>query len=143
MSKRSTKFAVGALLAGAAGYVTGILTAPKSGKETRKDIHDTAQKAQTEAEKRLKKAHTELQQLLDSGQKRAKQATATTKQGYEDALKQARQVKDKAKSVLTAFHEGESTDKDLQQAVDEADKAITHLKEYVTKDNTSGKAEKK
>ncbi|MCA1806602.1 MAG: YtxH domain-containing protein, partial [Actinobacteria bacterium] len=42
MANKSGKFAIGAVFAAAAGYVTGILTAPKSGKETRKDIHDTA-----------------------------------------------------------------------------------------------------
>lgn len=38
MSKN--KFAIGALIGAAAGLVAGILTAPKSGKETRQDIAD-------------------------------------------------------------------------------------------------------
>lgn len=38
------KFAIGALLGAAAGFVAGILTAPKSGKETREDLKDTAVK---------------------------------------------------------------------------------------------------
>jgi gas vesicle protein len=43
------KFAIGALLGAAAGFVAGILTAPKSGKETREDIKDTAVKAKNTA----------------------------------------------------------------------------------------------
>jgi gas vesicle protein len=38
MSKKTKRFAIGALIVGAVGYVAGILTAPKSGKETRADI---------------------------------------------------------------------------------------------------------
>ena len=42
MSKDSTgkKVAVGAVVAAAAGFVAGILTAPKSGKETREEVVD-------------------------------------------------------------------------------------------------------
>ncbi len=39
------KFALGAVFAAAAGFVTGILLAPKSGKETREEIKENAQKA--------------------------------------------------------------------------------------------------
>ena len=143
MSKRGGKFAIGAAVAAAAGYVAGILTAPKSGKETRKDIHDTALKARAEAEKRLKKVHTELQQLVATGQDRLQEASTKTKKGFEDALEQAKDVKSRAKDLLTAIHEGDSNDKDLQQAIDEADKAIEHLKTYVTKDTSRGKKTKK
>ncbi len=39
------KLAIGALLGAAAGFLTGILVAPKSGKETRQDIKTSANKA--------------------------------------------------------------------------------------------------
>lgn len=134
MSKKASKFAVGAVIAAAAGYVTGILTAPKSGKETRKDIKDTAVKARVEAEKKLKQAHSELQDLIAKGQKKVSEASDKTKKGYQDAIDHAAQMKDKAKGMLSAIHEGESSDKELQQAIDEADKAIKNLKDYITKD---------
>jgi gas vesicle protein len=38
------KIALSAIIAGVAGYGIGLLTAPKSGKDTRKDIKNTAQK---------------------------------------------------------------------------------------------------
>jgi len=45
MMKKETKFGLVAAGAAVAGYVAGILTAPKSGKETRKDIKDKAGEA--------------------------------------------------------------------------------------------------
>jgi|AntRauTorckE6833_2_1112554.scaffolds.fasta_scaffold03844_4 gas vesicle protein len=133
MSKNTNKFAVGALFAAAAGYVTGLLTAPKSGKETRKDIHDAALKARNEAEKKLKQAHSELQDLLDRGNKVANDVSGKAKDGFQDALKNAATAKEKAKGLLSAMHEGDSNDKDLQKAIKEADSAIEHLKSYVAK----------
>ena len=50
------KLALGALLGAAAGFAAGILTAPKSGKETREDLKDTANKLKTEATDELEKA---------------------------------------------------------------------------------------
>lgn len=47
MSKKST--IIGVAVAALAGFVTGILTAPKSGKETRKDISDKASKTLEDA----------------------------------------------------------------------------------------------
>ncbi len=41
----SKKFLLGATIGAIAGFVTGILTAPKSGKETRQDIKDASVKA--------------------------------------------------------------------------------------------------
>ena len=43
MAKTFKKFALGALFAAAIGYIAGILTAPKSGKETREDLKNAAE----------------------------------------------------------------------------------------------------
>src|SRR5689334_16286927 len=69
MNDKTKRFAIGALIIGAAGYVAGILTAPKSGKETRADIARVTDKGMAEAEKHLKKLHTELNQLVGEAQK--------------------------------------------------------------------------
>lgn len=134
MSKDSTKkVAIGAALAGVAGYVAGILTAPKSGKETREDVKEAAVKAKTAAEKQLKKLHTELSETIE----KAKNSTAKLKNfansDFEKAVTAATKAKDKAKEMLTAIHEGGADDKDLQRAIDEATKAIDHLKKFATK----------
>ena len=49
------KVAVGAAVGLVAGFLAGILTAPKPGKETRKDIKRSATKIYSTAEKKLKK----------------------------------------------------------------------------------------
>jgi gas vesicle protein len=54
MSK--AKIAVGALFGAAVGFVTGILTAPKSGKETRAELKAKAEKAKVEASKKAEYA---------------------------------------------------------------------------------------
>jgi gas vesicle protein len=47
------KFVLGALVGAAAGVVAGMLTAPKSGKETRADIKSKAAELKGEAAKRV------------------------------------------------------------------------------------------
>jgi gas vesicle protein len=134
MSKDGRKFAFTALLLGIIGYVTGILTAPKSGKETRKDIQNKAIKAKTEAEKKLKTLHSELSSLIETGTSKVKIAKKSAQTGLSSALDKATRAKEKAREVLSAVHEGDADDKDLQKAIDDVNSAIDHLKKYVSKD---------
>jgi gas vesicle protein len=135
MSKNNGgKWAVGAILAGVLGYAAGILTAPKSGKETRKDIQNQASKAKAEAEKRLKAVYSELNDLIDAGKKRVGTAKATAQKGLDEALLKASKARDKAREMLSAVHEGDASDKDLQKAIKEVNSAIDHLKKFVNKD---------
>jgi gas vesicle protein len=133
MSKRNGNLAVGGLLLAGMGYLLGILTAPKAGKETRKDIQKTAVKAKTEAEKRLKKLTAELSDLVDQATNQAKKLSAVARKELLKAVELATDAKDKARNVLSAFHEGESDNKELQKAVDDANKAVDHLKKYLSK----------
>ena len=134
MVKETTKkLAVGAVLVAAAGYVAGILTAPKSGKETRKDIIDAATKARGEAEKRLKKLHSELGTLIEKGRGRSKKMNEVARKQLADLLAQAQFAKEKARQLLSSIHEGDADDKDLQKAIDEVKKASDHLKVFLSK----------
>ena len=133
MDKRTKRFAVGAVIAAAAGYVAGILTAPKSGKETRKDIKDTTVRAYTAAEKELKVLHTELSHLLDEAKKKGTELQGVAAQNLEKAMAVAKEAKEKARELLSAVHEGDAEDKDLKKAVDEATKAVDHLKTFLKK----------
>jgi gas vesicle protein len=130
---KGTKFAVGTAVAAGIGYVAGILTAPKSGKDTRKDIHDTAVKAKTESEKKLKELNNDLTKLIATAKTKAKTAQSGAKSELHKALDVAVGAKEKAREVISAFHEGESEDKDLQKAVTDVNKAIDHLKKYLDK----------
>jgi gas vesicle protein len=133
MDKRTKKFAIGAVVAAAAGYVAGILTAPKSGKETREDIKDTAVKTYKTAEKELKELHTELSKLMDEAGKKASEFKGTAQKNLDKAVAGAKVAKEKARDLLSAVHEGDADDKDLDTAVKEAKKAVDHLKSYLKK----------
>lgn len=60
MSKH--KVFLGTMVAAAAGLVTGWLTAPKSGKETRADLKDKADKARTEVQNRAEEVKGQVNQ---------------------------------------------------------------------------------
>lgn len=131
--KKGTRFAVGTAVAAGIGYVTGILTAPKSGKETRKDIQNKALQAKQESEKKLKELHDELSTLINTAKTKAKNVEDGTKAELHKALGMAVLAKEKSRNILSALHEGESDDKDLQKAVNDVHKAIDHLKKYLSK----------
>lgn len=133
MDKRTKRFAVGAVIAAAAGYVAGILTAPKSGKETREDIKETAVKTYKTAEKELKALHTELGKLVEEAGKKAHEFKGSAQKNLDKALVAAKEAKEKARQLLSAVHEGDAADQDLDLAVKEAKKAAAHLKSFLKK----------
>lgn len=131
MAKEGRKFALGAVIAAAAGYLAGILTAPKSGKETRKDIQNAAVKTKAEAEKALKNLHSELADLIKEAKQKAKDLSDTAKEELTGAVEKAQTAKEKTREILSAIHEGGANDEDLQRAIDEAKKAASYLKQYI------------
>jgi gas vesicle protein len=133
MSKSSKKWAIGAVVAGVAGYVAGILTAPKSGKETRKDIKSTAIKVKTEAEKKLKTAHSDLNRLIEEVKDRGSKLSGKAKQEFSTGLDKAKKAKEKVREVLSALHDGDADDPELKKALKEAKDALGHLQKYVKK----------
>ena len=133
MAKQTGRFAIAAIVVGAAGYVAGLLTAPKSGKETRKDIKDVTTKRIQELEKQLKKKHTELNDLIKIATEKILKIKGSAKSELEDAADKATKTKDKVRVALSGIREGEVNDTDLQSAIDDAEKAINHLKSYLKK----------
>lgn len=133
MGKEAKRFAVGAIVAAAAGYVAGILTAPKSGKETRKDIKEAAEHGVAEAEKQLKKLHTQMSEVLDQAKVKIGELKGTAQKDLQMAVNKATAAKEKAREMLSALHEGGAEDKDLKKAIDDANKAIEHLRSFVKK----------
>ena len=61
------KFAIGALIGIAAGFVTGILTAPKSGKETRDEIKLKALEVKDDAVVKAKDAKHKAGDVAEDG----------------------------------------------------------------------------
>lgn len=133
MSKSSRNWALGALIAGAAGYVAGLLTAPKSGRETREDIMHAANRAKTDAEKSLKSLHSQLNDLLDDAKVRQSDLRGKARDELDSAMKGAEKAKQKARDILSALHDGDADDPELKEAVDNAKAAIDHLKRFLSK----------
>ncbi len=125
------KFAIGAAISALIGYLAGILTAPKSGKETRDDIKNKAEETYGAAEKELKKLHTELTDVIDEVSDRV--GEFRNRKDVGEALDKGRDAKQKAREVLSVLHEGEASDKDLKKAIGDATKAIEHLRDFLTK----------
>ena len=133
MSKQARNVAIGVVVAAAAGYVAGILTAPKSGKETREDIKVATERGVQAAEKALKQLHTELNNYVDAAKVQLAKLQGRAKDHLETTLAQATKAKSKVREALSAAHDGEASDKDLKKAIDEAEKAVESLKAFLQK----------
>jgi len=133
MGKLIKRIAIGTGIAALAGYVAGILTAPKSGKETRSDIKETANKSITDAEKELKKLHSELASLLEESKTKSSELGDKASKELNSLVDKAKDSKEKARNILSAIHEGDAQDKDLRNAIAEANLAIDHIKTYLKK----------
>lgn len=129
--KSSSKWAVGAAVAGVAGFVAGILTAPKSGKETREDIKHVATKAKTEAEKKLKTLHSELNTALDDVKTKGEQLSGKAKVEYNDIVEKAKVAKEKVREVLSTIHDGNPDDPELKKALKDAKDALKSLEKFI------------
>ena len=130
---KAKNFAIGTTIAAVAGYVAGILTAPKSGKQTRAEIKTNASKGIVEAEKELKKLHTELAGLLDESKKKKDELGDSASKELSSLVDKAKETKEKARTLLSAIHEGDAEDKDLSKAIADANKAIDHIRSYLKK----------
>jgi gas vesicle protein len=124
------KMALSAVVAGIAGYFGGILTAPKSGKETRKDIAEGAEGLREDAEDQLKKANDELKVLLKDAKTKSMALSAQAREEFNEAVLRAKDTQNKTASTLKAVKNGESDDPDLNKAVKQARQAIKNLSKY-------------
>ncbi len=122
-----------ALILAGAGYLAGILTAPKSGKETRGDITKASTKAKIDAEKKLKKMHSELNGLISEGEVRSKKLKKAGKKELDEAIASAKVAKTKAKELLSALHNGDADDPNLQAVIEEVKLAQKNLVAYIKK----------
>jgi gas vesicle protein len=127
------RLAIGGTVAAAAGYVAGILTAPKSGKNTRADIKDAADRSRTEAEKDLKRLHTELDKAIKDAKVTGDKLGSKAQEELNELVDKAKDTKEKAREVLSAIHEGDAEDQELKKAVKNASASVKHLRKYLKK----------
>jgi len=127
------RVAIGSVIAGIVGYAAGILTAPRSGKQTRSDLKAAANKSVAEAEKTLKKLQAELDKLINQAKANGGKLSVKAKKELDELVVKAKDAKEKTREVLSAIHEGGADDKELDKAVKEANDSIQHLKQYLKK----------
>ena len=133
MGKIAKRLAIGAAVAGAAGYLAGLLTAPKSGKETRAELKQNGAASMSEVEKQLKLLHTELGKLVDETKDSSNDMSDKAQKEFKKLVDSAKDSKEKLREVISAIHEGEAADKDLNDALSDAQHAIEHIKDYLKK----------
>jgi gas vesicle protein len=124
------KMALSALIAGVAGYIGGVLTAPKSGKETRKKLTEEAEGFKDSAEEQLQKANEDLKVLLKDAKTKTVSLSAQAKEEFNEALLRAKDAQNKASSTLKAVKNGEAEDPDLNKAVKQAKLAAKNLGKF-------------
>lgn len=124
------KIAVGALVAGAVGYLAGILTAPKSGKETREDIAEKASELKDEGVEQLQDLRDELDGLINDAKDKTVALSAKAREEFNEAVVAAKDAKNKAGTVIKAVKAGEAQDPDLNKAIKQANLAKKNLGKY-------------
>jgi gas vesicle protein len=125
------KIALGALVAGAAGYVAGILTAPKSGKETRQDIADKAAELKEESIAQLQDLRDELDSLLDEAKSKTVALSSKAREEFNEAVVTAKDAKNKTGTMIKAVRAGEASDPELNRAIKQAKLAAKNLGRYL------------
>jgi gas vesicle protein len=127
------KLAIGTGLAAVGGYITGLLTAPKAGRETREDLKQKAQLGAKAGEEQLTHLVSELNTIMENVKNQAADLGAKSQSQAKVLVSRAKDARDKADSVLDAIHKGGSSDKDLDVAVNEVTRAVKHLRSFLKK----------
>lgn len=128
---KTGKLAVGALIGGLVGYVTGIMTAPKSGKQTREDIVGKAESVKEGAEGQLQDVLDELNGTIDKVKAKSLALSSKARTEYDETLVKAKDAQNKASQVLKAVKAGEASDPELNKAVKQARLAAKNLAKYL------------
>lgn len=116
---------------GVGGYIAGILTAPKSGKETRADIKTGAGKAKVATEQELKNAQQELSKLIDKAESKAGVLKVKSEAEKKKLIENSKKAKAKADEVIKSIKSKEVKDPDLKKAVADLKKAKDNLAKFI------------
>jgi gas vesicle protein len=126
-------YAAGAAIGAVVGVVAGVLFAPKSGKETRQDIKDTAVKVAAKLQEDLKKLQEEISELIDKAEAQFKEKSELATAKGKELLEKAKHERDLLKALVVSIKDGKSDDKDLNKAIKNAKEAKDALATYLKK----------
>jgi gas vesicle protein len=129
-SHTGRKIAVGSALAGLAGYVAGVLTAPKSGEQTRKDLAAKAGEIKEETKQQLEGLNEELKVLLKTSKDKTVTLSSSARAEFNEAVVKAKDAQNKTTELLKAAKAGEANDPDLNKAIKQAKLAIKNLSKF-------------
>ncbi len=127
---KGKKFGLGIILGALVGVVTGLLTAPKSGKETRDDIKKKAGEVKGTAERKLKDAHKELDKVAIDAKVKAKQLQGKAKEEMDELSNKADELRGRVKSAITSIKSGDDDNDDA--TIDQLLKDLSALKDKIT-----------
>lgn len=96
------KLAIGALVGAVAGFVTGVLMAPKSGKETRDDIKNKAMEAKGAATQ-------EAAKVKKAAESKVEEAKAWGEEVVGDVTNKATDLKGRTEQAIEGAKKGFST----------------------------------
>lgn len=134
---KGKKLGLGIVLGAIGGVVAGILTAPKSGKETREDIKKKAIEAKGSAERKLKEAHKELGKVSDDAKARAKNLQGKAQEEMNSLGDKADELKDRVKAAITSVKSGDDDNDDA--TVDNLLKDLSAIKDKIAQKAKSAK----
>lgn len=127
----ANKVATGLLIAGLAGYVAGIMTAPKSGKETRDDIKNGANRAVDAVEEKYLNLREDIDDLIEIATDKMVSTRGRAKDQLDDAIFGAKEARRKATTVAKAFKNGEADEPELNRAMKQLKDAKKNLTRYL------------
>lgn len=83
------KVFLGTVFGALTGFVAGVLTAPKSGKETREDLKEVAQKTRATAEEKAEEAKVIVTEKAEEFKTKAEEVVADVKEKTSDVANEA------------------------------------------------------
>lgn len=118
-----SRFAKGGIIGVIIGAVAGVLFAPKSGKETRSEIKEGADKFYSKSEKELKSLFTELDDQRKLVTKKANNLSGASKKEMSALAASAKPLQEQVKDTISNIREGlnlnqSKVEKTIQSAKD-------------------------
>lgn len=130
-NNRGGKMLMGMVVAGMAGYLAGVLTAPKSGSETRQDIKNSAGRVVADIQERIENLREDIDDLIVIATDKSYELRGRAKNQLNDSIEAARDARSKAATITKAFRDGEADEPELNKALKQLKDAKKNLTKYL------------
>lgn len=130
MYKRIRNLYIVTLVVGAIAYFLGLLTAPKSGKELRREIESTGHKNLIALEKQLKAQFSDLSLQLHELESKLDDSSIIVTKDINKSIAQINNLLNRSKLLLSALHDGSVDDDELIKVINEIKSLKSSVKKY-------------